>query len=86
MHVQPSVHSKRSSPRGTQAPNQKRSLTHTDKGKIYATGMFASFGDKKVLNLTVRFFFFIIAVTKQEIIILQFLLHHNIIFLEAFFI
>lgn len=47
--------------------------------------MFASFGDKKVLNLTVRFFAYIRAVTKQEIIILQFSLRHNIIFLEAFF-
>ena len=46
IHLQPSVHSIRPSPSGTKALNRKRLLTRTDKGKIYAKGMFTSLGDK----------------------------------------
>ena len=46
IHLQPSVHSIRPLPSGTKALNRKRLLTHDDKGKIYAKGMFTLLGDK----------------------------------------
>ena len=49
--MQPSVHSIRPSPSGTQAPNRKRLSAQADKGEIYAKGMFTSLGDKIIAEL-----------------------------------
>ena len=51
VHVQPSVQRMRPSPSSTRALSKKRLLTHAEKGKIYAKGMFTSLRDKISVEL-----------------------------------